>query len=422
MFEDYVKIRVKAGNGGDGCVSFLREKYKPSGGPDGGRGGHGGDVVFVADPHTNTLVDFRFKRKFAAENGEPGGARNCTGKSGEPLVIRVPRGTVVREAESGRVMADLSGVDRFVVAHGGKGGWGNASFANSVRQAPRFSKAGRPGEEFELILELKLIADVGLVAMPNAGKSTLLSQITAARPKIANYPFTTLTPNLGVVRVAEEESFVVADIPGLIEGASEGVGLGIYFLRHVERCRLLVHMVDIACTEGRDPIEDFEKINEELARYSEKLAGKKQIVVGNKADAVFDEEPAARFRAYCAERGLDYCEISAATGKGVKELISLLWRELQDEPEIEVFEADYVPPEVEDQSHTVTVRHDGEIYFVEGKWLIPVINATNFDDNESISYFEHTLTDAGVYNRLREAGIQDGDTVNIYGVEFDYTE
>lgn len=420
MFDDYAKIHVKAGNGGDGCVSFLREKYRPSGGPDGGRGGNGGDVIFVTDKSINTLVDFRFKRKYCAENGTPGAPKNCTGKCGEPLYVKVPEGTVVREAESGKVIVDMSGTDRFVVAHGGKGGWGNESFANAVRQAPRFSKAGRPGEELDLILELKLIADIGLVAMPNAGKSTLLSVISAARPKIANYPFTTLVPNLGVVRAGEEASFVVADIPGLIEGAADGVGLGIRFLRHVERCRLLVHMVDIASTEGRDPIDDFEKINAELAKYSEKLAAKPQLVVGNKVDAIYDEALADRFRSYIKEHSYEYMEISAATRMGIDELISFMWDKLKDQPEMEIFESEYVPQMDDEPNKTVRIERDGDTFFVEGKWLIRVINSTNFDDYESVSFFEKNLTEAGVYAALEEAGIQDGNTVDIYGIQFDY--
>ena len=420
MFDDYAKIRVKAGDGGDGCVSFLREKYKASGGPDGGRGGVGGDVVLVADRHVNTLVDFRLKRKYVAENGQPGGARNCTGKSGEPLLVKVPRGTVVREAQSGQIIVDMSACERFTVAHGGKGGWGNVSFAHATRQAPRFSKAGRPGEELELILELKLLADVGLVAMPNAGKSTLLSRITAARPKIADYPFTTLEPNLGVVRVGEESSFVVADIPGLIEGAAEGVGLGHRFLRHIERCRLLLQMVDLSGFEGREPIADFETISEELEKYGEKVAAKRRLVVGNKTDAVSDPGSVERFRDYIKKKGFDYLEISAATGAGLDALICRTWEMLAEEPELEVFESEYTPEQDTEGNRIVSVSHENGIWFVEGKWLIPLINRTNFDDTESVAFFEKTMTDAGVYTSLVEAGIQENDTVDIYGIQFDY--
>lgn len=299
MFADFAKITVRSGDGGNGCVSFHREKYVAAGGPDGGTGGRGGDIVFVADKNLNSLVDFRYKRKYTAENGEDGAAKNCTGRSGRSLVIRVPIGTLIREASTGAVMKDMSDMEPYVLAKGGAGGWGNARYANAVRQAPRFSRAGRPGTEYELLLELKLIADVGIVALPNVGKSTLLSVVSAARPKIANYHFTTLSPNLGVVRVDEGESFVMADIPGIIGGASQGVGLGLQFLRHIERCRLLVHMVDIASTEGRDPIEDYETINAEMRQYSPALAQKPQIVVGNKADAVTDRRAGRRIPGPC---------------------------------------------------------------------------------------------------------------------------
>ncbi len=420
MFADYAKIFVKSGDGGNGCMSFHREKYLPSGGPDGGTGGRGGDIVFVADKNLNTLVDFRYKRKFVAENGQPGMSKNMTGKSAPPLIINVPLGTVIRDAESGAVIKDISDFEPFVMLKGGAGGWGNARYANAIRQAPRFSRAGRPGVGMEIMLELKLIADVGLVALPNVGKSTLLSKITSARPKIANYHFTTLTPNLGVVKVAEGQSFVIADIPGLIEGASSGIGLGIHFLRHIERCRLLVHMVDIASTEGRDPIEDFETINSELFQYSSALAGKPMIVVGNKSDAVFDREIPDKFREYIENKGMEYIEISAAANVSVKDLVFKLWEQVKELPETEVFESEYVPakPNIEDKSFDIKVENN--VYYVTGNWLMTVINSTNFDDYESLAFFEKTLTEAGIYERLAQMGIRDGDTVNIYDIEFDY--
>ena len=420
MFADYAKITVRSGDGGNGCVSFHREKYVAAGGPDGGAGGRGGDIVFVADKSLNSLVDFRYKRKYVAGNGEDGAAKNCTGKSGRSLVIRVPVGTLIREAATGAVMKDMSDTDPYVLARGGAGGWGNARYANAVRQAPRFSRAGRPGTEYELILELKLIADVGLVALPNVGKSTLLSVVSAARPKIANYHFTTLSPNLGVVRVDEGESFVMADIPGIIGGASQGVGLGLQFLRHIERCRLLVHMVDVASTEGRDPIEDYETINAEMRRYSPALAEKPQIVVGNKADAVTDRARADAFRAHVEAQGRTYVEISAAARTGVQELVYLLWERVQQLPRPAVFEPDYRPQSADTEDRAFTIRQEGGVYYVEGDWLLPVINSTNFDDYESISYFQRQLEAAGVYAALEEAGIEEGATVNIYDVEFDY--
>lgn len=420
MFADYAKIFVKSGDGGNGCMSFRREKYMPSGGPDGGNGGRGGDVVFVADKDLNTLIDFKYKRKFVADNGMPGMSKNMTGKSASPLIIKVPLGTIIRDAESGAVIKDISDNEPYVMLQGGAGGWGNQRYANANRQAPRFSRAGRPGVGMEIMLELKLIADVGLVALPNVGKSTLLSMVSAARPKIANYHFTTLSPNLGVVRVDDGKSFVIADIPGLIEGASEGVGLGIRFLRHIERCRLLVHMVDIAATEGRDPIDDFESINAEMAKYSDKILEKPQLVVGNKADAVVDRALADKFKDYVEAKGYEYMEISAAANIGVKELVAKLWEKVQELPETEVYESEYTPdkPNIEDKSFTVEVS--GNTYYVKGNWLMTIINSTNFDDYESLAFFEKNLTDAGIYSKLEKMGIQEGDTVNIYDIEFDY--
>ena len=421
MFVDLVKIRVQAGRGGDGAVSFHREKYVAAGGPDGGDGGRGGNVVFLADNHMSSLMDFRYTRKYVAGNGENGRGARCYGKSGKDVVVKVPRGTLIREAKSGALIKDLSDNEPFIVAHGGRGGWGNSHFANAQRQVPRFAHPGQEGEAFELILELKLLADVGLIGFPNVGKSTLLSVISAARPKIANYHFTTLVPNLGVVSVDETTSFVAADIPGLIEGAGEGAGLGHYFLRHVERCRLLLHLVDVSCVEGRDPIEDFETINRELAVYSEALSKRPQIVVANKTDMIQDEEAIRRFRAYIQELNLPYFEISAATTAGVREVVRAAAQKLSELPPVIVFEPEYVPPIVEDDtSREVEITVEDGVYYVEGSWLERLIQSTNFTDYESRMFFDKTLREAGVYDKLEEMGISEGDTVDVEGYQFDY--
>jgi len=422
MFVDIVKIFVKAGKGGDGAVSFHREKYIASGGPDGGDGGRGGDVVFQVDRHMSSLMDFRYAKKFVAGNGENGGGKKCFGKDGKDVIIRVPRGTLIKDASTGALMKDLSDDEPFVVAKGGNGGWGNTHFSTPTRQAPRFAKPGLPGEEFELTLELKLLADVGIIGFPNVGKSTLLSVISAAKPKIANYHFTTITPNLGVVRVDETTSFVAADIPGLIEGAMDGAGLGHYFLRHVERCRLLVHVVDVSGIEGRDPIEDFETINRELAGYSEALSHRPQIVVANKVDIMQDPEPYERFKEYIMDRNYLFFEISAATNQGTRPLVNAVAQELQELPPITIFEADYVPENVEEtkMSKEISITNQDGIYVVESPWLAYVMNGINFDDYESRMYFEKVLQNAGVFERLEAMGIQEGDTVSIYECEFDY--
>ncbi len=421
MFIDVAKIHIKAGKGGDGAVSFHREKYVNAGGPDGGDGGKGGNVVFVTDQHLNTLMDFRYKRKYAALPGENGSGNNCTGKSAEDLIIKVPKGTLIKEAETGRLMKDMSDDQPFIAAHGGNGGWGNQHFATPTRQIPRFAKPGQEGEEFDIRLELKLIADVGLLGFPNVGKSTFLSRVSKARPKIANYHFTTLTPNLGVVEMFEDKSFVLADIPGIIEGASEGVGLGHAFLRHVERCRLLLHVVDISGSEGRDPIEDFETINAELSKYSEVLSTRPQIVVGNKADSVYDEEKAVAFEAYIKEKGHSFYRISAVTGEGVRELIAETVERLAELPDTVVFEADYVPEKpVDKKDHSFTVEKiDGE-FCVEGEFIRKIMAGINFSDGESIAYFEMILRNNGVMEELEERGIQEGDTVRIYEFSFEY--
>lgn len=419
MFVDVAKIRIKAGDGGAGAVSFHREKYVAAGGPDGGDGGKGGNVVFQVDTNISTLVDFKYKRRYFAQNGEPGRGANCSGKNGQDLVIYVPKGTVIKHAESGRVMADLSGPDPVVVAKGGKGGWGNQHFATPTRQIPRFAKPGLPGEEFEITLELKLLADVGLVGFPNVGKSTLISVVSEAKPKIANYHFTTLTPVLGVVKIAEGKSFVMADIPGLIEGASEGVGLGHEFLRHVDRCRLIVHVVDVSGIEGRDPKEDFEAINRELFNFSEELSQRPQLVAANKCDMATEEQIAA-FQAFIEEKGLPFFPISAATRQGVDRLIDAVAAKLDTLPPIKEYEVEHVPyTEVLDRQRFEITVEDG-VYLVEADWLKPVLGMVDVDDYESLQYFQRVLRNSGIIDKLEEMGIQEGDTVSILGFDFDY--
>ncbi|MFT8889251.1 MAG: GTPase ObgE [Ethanoligenens sp.] len=420
MFVDTAKIMLKAGDGGNGCVSFRREKYVAAGGPDGGDGGKGGDIIFEVDDNLSTLSDFRYKRKYAAENGENGKQKKSFGRRGKSLVIKVPRGTLIKDEATGKVLHDMSNNEPYVAAQGGKGGWGNCHFATPTRQVPRFAKSGIPGEEREIRLELKLLADVGLLGFPNVGKSTLLSTVSEAKPVIGNYPFTTLSPVLGVVRVGDR-SFVMADIPGLIEGASTGVGLGHAFLRHVERCRLLVHIVDISGSEGRDPIQDFETINAELSGYSPELSERPQIVAGNKCD-IADEEAVARFRAFIEEKKLPFFPISAATQSGVTPLLQAVAAKLAALPPIKIFAPEELPQE-DFEKHaereiTVT-EHDG-VYFVEGRWLLNVIGSVNFQDYESLQYFQRVLRNSGVIDKLVEAGIHEGDTVSIYDVEFDY--
>ncbi|MBO4406870.1 MAG: GTPase ObgE [Clostridia bacterium] len=422
MFIDSARIHIRAGKGGNGAVAFHREKYLPSGGPDGGDGGRGGSVIFVADDNLSTLMDFRYKKKYAAANGEDGAGKRCSGRKGEDLVIRVPRGTLIRSAENGYLIKDLSDDEPFVAARGGKGGWGNQHFATPTRQTPRFAKAGLPGEEFDIRLELKLLADVGLVGFPNVGKSTLLSVISSARPKIADYHFTTLTPNLGVVYVGEGASFVAADIPGIIEGASEGAGLGLEFLRHVDRCRLLLHVVDLSGSEGRDPAEDFHKIQAELARYST-LSERPQIVVANKADV--DDSRWDALAAAAAEAGFPVRKISAATGDGVKELVGEVWNTLSSLPPVRVFEPEEIPAEVPDgiAEHGFTVsRNDRGDFVVEGAGLQHLVESTNFSDYESLSHMQKILRDVGVFDRLEAEGVKEGDTVVLYDLEFEYVK
>lgn len=423
MFVDQAKIYIKAGDGGDGAVSFHREKYVAAGGPDGGDGGKGGDIVFVVDDNISNLIDFRYKRKYVAEKGQNGGAKNCSGRNAPDLVVKVPRGTVVREIKSGRILADLSTDEPAVIAHGGKGGRGNAHFATSTRQIPKFAKPGFRGDEYEVMLELKLIADVGLVGFPNVGKSTLISVVSAAKPKIANYHFTTLTPVLGVVKIEEGKSFVMADIPGLIEGASEGVGLGHEFLRHVERCRLIVHVIDVSGSEGRDPIEDFKAINHELENFSMELAEAPQIVAANKSDMATPEQ-VERLKNYVEDQGLLFYEISAATTKGTKELMYGVWERLSVLPPVKQFEAQPLTQEelddklISKKDFRVTVE-DG-VYFVEADWLLDILRTANMDDYSSLQYFQNVLRTSGIIDKLEEMGIEEGDTVSIFDFEFEY--
>ena len=423
MFVDKAEITVKAGKGGNGAVSFHREKYVAAGGPDGGDGGRGGSIIIKADMNMSTLMDFRYKRKYVAENGADGSGSNKTGKDGSDLVIRVPNGTIIREKESGAVIVDISGVESHRLVRGGSGGWGNKHFATPSRQAPRFAKAGLPGEELEVVLELKLLADVGLVGFPNVGKSTLLSVVSKAHPKIADYPFTTLYPNLGVVYAGEGRGFVAADIPGIIEGASEGAGLGHEFLRHIERCRLLIHLVDISGSEGRDPVSDFETINEELRRFNPELAGRPQFVAANKCDIAQDDELVGRFKSYVGEQGYRLFMISAATNMGISELINAVSEELSKLPPVTVFEPDYVPKQrMRGSPEELAIAVYDDVWTIEGQWIEWLIQNVNFSDNESMMFFERVLRNAGVYQRLKDMGIKEGDTVSIYNLEFEYVE
>ena len=422
-FIDIATIWLHAGKGGDGAVSFHREKFVAAGGPDGGDGGRGGDIIFVADDHLSTLMDFRYKRKYVAPEGGKGGASLCHGKNAENLVIKVPLGTVIKDAESGLVIADLSDHTPVTIAKGGRGGYGNAHFATPTRQIPKFAKPGMPGEDLQVTLELKLIADVGLIGFPNVGKSTLISTISAAKPKIANYHFTTLVPTLGVVSVGEGASFVCADIPGLIEGASEGVGLGHDFLRHVDRCRLLVHVVDVSGSEGRDPVEDFDAINAELKQYSPDLAERPQIVAANKVDILPpDSDNLERLRSHVEALGYTLLEISAAAHQGTRELVKKTAEMLSVLPPVTVYEPEYVPkaPVIDASAPLDIHREDDGTWIVEGPWLRQVMGNVNFADYESRMWFDKVLRDNGFFQKLEEMGIQDGDIVSLYDFEFEY--
>lgn len=425
-FYDHVKIYIKAGDGGNGCISFHREKYVSQGGPDGGDGGHGGNVVFVIDEGTNTLLDFRNRKKFIAKNGGNGQPSKFHGATAEDLIIPVPDGTVIRDAKTGRIIKDMSRCEPFIAAKGGRGGWGNRHFATPTRRTPRFAKNGLEGEAKELLLELKMLADVGFVGLPNVGKSTLLSMISAARPKIANYHFTTLAPMLGVVSVDGGNAFVAADIPGLIEGASEGLGLGHDFLRHVDRCRLLVHVVDISGSEGRDPIEDIKMINEELRKYSDELADRPQIIAANKCDILdpeAEEETKAALEAYAKELGYEVVYISAASGTNVKTLCRRVYDMLQELPELTIYEPEYEEViEEPAQPDDITARKENGTWFVEGEWLKWLMSGINFDDRESFMYFERMIREKGIIDKMRALGIADGDSVNLYDLEFDFVD
>lgn len=425
MFIDYAKIIIKSGDGGNGATSFRREKYVAAGGPDGGDGGKGGDIYFVVDKDANTLIDFRFNKKFKAQNGENGSGNNCYGKSGEDCYIKVPLGTVVKDFKTGKVIVDLSEKDqKELVLKGGRGGKGNTHFATSTRQAPNFSIDGEKGKEKEVILELKSLADVGLVGFPNVGKSTILSQVTAATPKIANYPFTTINPNLGVVKTEYGDSFVIADIPGIIEGASDGIGLGIQFLRHVERTRLLLHVLDAASVEGRNPVEDFYKINDELKKYSEKLATRRQIIVANKMDSVQDETNIKAIEELAKKEGLELFKISAATGEGLKELFNHVSNIIKTLPKEEIVDVDdrivYTLEEDEEEPFTVEVIN-GE-FVVKGPAAERIMRRINVEDNESFAYLQRSLKKIGIDDALRAKGIKDGDSVILVDWEFEWYE
>ena len=427
MFEDRAKIYVRSGKGGDGHVSFRREKYVPNGGPDGGDGGHGGDVIFVVDEGLNTLVDFRHIRKYKAQDGETGKKKNCRGKDGEDIIIKVPAGTVIKEAESNKVIADMSGDNmRQVLLKGGRGGNGNQHYATSTMQAPKYAQPGQPAKELELLLELKVIADVGLVGFPNVGKSTLLSRVTNARPKIANYHFTTLNPNLGVVDMPDAKGFVIADIPGLIEGASEGVGLGHEFLRHIERTKFLIHIVDAASTEGRDPIEDIYAIDRELKKYNTDLASRPQIIAANKIDAISHQEvdPVSRLKAEFEPKGVRVFPISAVSGQGVTEMLYYVSSALDTMEDVPViFEQEYFP-ETEitygNDPYTVTYDKEEQEYVIEGPRIEKMLGYTNLESEKGFVFFQNFLKENGILSELEALGIQEGDTVRMYGLSFDY--
>jgi len=421
MFFDNVRIHLKAGDGGNGCVSFHREKYISHGGPDGGDGGNGGNIIFKVDKGVNTLTFYKYKRKFIAENGANGQNSKYHGKNGKDLVLLLPEGTVIKDPESGLVIKDMTDCDEFVIAKGGRGGWGNKHFATPTRQIPRFAKSGLIGEEKDVLLELKMIADVGFVGFPNVGKSSLLSMISAAKPKVADYHFTTLAPNIGVVEVDQNNAFVAADIPGLIEGAADGAGLGHDFLRHVERCRLLVHIIDISGSEGRDPSDDFIKINNELFQFNPELAQRPQIVAANKSDLECDPVIIDRFEKTVSDAGYEIIYISAATGKNVKPLIKKIHEMLTKLPPIKVYDTEYFESPANDiKDHEISIRYENGVYFVEGEWLCKIMRDINFDDRESLMYFQRILRMHKVIDKLEQSGINEGDTVDIYEFRFEF--
>lgn len=423
MFTDYAKIIIKSGDGGNGAVSFRREKYVAAGGPDGGDGGRGGSIYFIVDPDSNTLVDFRFKKKFKAENGKNGEGARRYGKSGEDLYVKVPIGTLIKDAETGKIIADLSHKgQKELILPGGRGGKGNSHFATSTRQAPRFSQDGEKGIEKEVILELKLLADVGLIGFPNVGKSTFLSKTTSATPKIADYHFTTLEPNLGVVKNDYGESFVIADIPGIIEGASNGTGLGLQFLRHIERTRLLLHVIDVSGIEGRNPVDDFKTINEELKSYSEKLSKRKQIIVANKFDSMQDENLYNDLEKLAKENNMEIFKISAVTGEGISELLKRVSQVLKELPKEELYDEveDKKVYTLQEEQEGYTIKKEDGIFVVDGPAVDRVMRRVNLEDNESMYYFQKCLDSLGVNQKLKEAGVQEGDTVNICGWELEW--
>ena len=422
MLVDYTKIYVKSGDGGNGAITFRREKYVAAGGPDGGDGGKGGDVYFVVDPDSNTLINFRYNKKYKAQNGENGSGNNCYGKKGEDLYIKVPLGTVIKDSQTGKVIADLSTPgQKELVMPGGRGGKGNSHFATATRQAPHFAQGGEKGIEKELILELKLLADVGLVGFPNVGKSTILSMVTSARPKIADYHFTTLEPNLGVVKTEYGDSFVIADIPGIIEGASSGVGLGLQFLRHIERTRLLLHVIDVSGSEGRNPVEDFKTINKELKKYSEKLASRKQIIVANKVDAMQDETLYNELQKMAKKENIEIFKVSAATGEGLKDLFKHVAEELKKLPKEDIVEADEkVVYTLKEEKQGFEIKKEKGEFRVFGPDVDRLMARVNLADNESMYYFQKMLANLGINDALKNAGVQDGDTVRFNDWEFDW--
>lgn len=427
MFADRAKIFIRSGKGGDGHVSFRRELYVPNGGPDGGDGGRGGDVIFEVDKGLNTLQDFRHRRKFAAQDGEPGGKKRCHGKDADDIILKVPEGTVIKEAESGKVIADMSGDNqRQIILKGGKGGLGNQHFATATMQIPKYAQPGQPAKELWVSLELKVIADVGLVGFPNVGKSTLLSRVTNAQPKIANYHFTTLNPNLGVVDLDGSNGFVMADVPGLIEGASEGIGLGHEFLRHIERTKLMIHVVDAAGTEGRDPVEDIYKINAELEAYNPEIAGRPQVIAANKIDAIYtvegEEDPVERLKNEFEPKGIKVFPISGVTGQGIKELLYYVSDQLSklDQAPV-VFEQEYFPEdELLYEDLPYTVEKEDDMFVVEGPRIEKMLGYTNLDSEKGFAFFQRFLKETGILEQLEEAGIEEGDTVRMYDLQFDY--
>ena len=426
MFVDNVRIYVKAGDGGNGAVAFHREKYVSHGGPDGGDGGHGGNIVFRVDQGCNTLLAFRYKHKFIAQNGDNGKGGKIHGATAKDLVIMVPPGTLIKDEATGKIIHDMTDNDGadFICCKGGKGGWGNRHFATATRQIPMFAKSGKKGEEKNLVLELKMLADVGLIGYPSVGKSSILARISAAKPKIADYHFTTLSPNLGVVSTGEESGFVAADIPGLIEGAADGAGLGHEFLRHVDRCRLLLHVVDISCFEGRDPIDDIKNINYELRRYSEQLAERPQIIIANKTDMLDpDVVDVAEFEEFVKDNGWELMYVSAATGKGLNEMVKRAAEMLAELPPMIVYEQEYQPEdEYLGASKDTVIRRENDTFIVEGEWLYNLVGQVNFEDYESLNFFQRVLKNSGVFELLESKGCTDGMTVSIYDFEFDYVK